>query len=172
MKRLWILRHAKSSWDHAGLADYARPLAPRGRKAAKRIARWADANGVRPELVLCSTAVRAQSTLDLVRPGLGGPEERVEQGLYHASTDDILELVATTDDTVTEVLLIGHNEGIGELAESLAGSGRAADLAALHAKYPTGTLATLRAPAGRWSGLAPRSAELLSFVRPRDLLPE
>ncbi len=66
---------------------------------------------------------------------------------------------ALTEEVGT-VLLIGHNEGIGELAESLAGSGRAADLAALRAKYPTGTLATLRAPAIRWSELTLRSAEL------------
>ena len=161
MKRLWILRHAKSSWDHAGLADYARPLAPRGRKAAKRIARWADANGVRPELVLCSTAVRAQSTLDLVRPGLGGPEERVEQGLYHASTDDILELVTTTDDTVTEALLIGHNPTLHELTTVLAPPGPEA--------FPTGALAGLRLEIDSWADLRPGCGVIEAFVVPRSL---
>ena len=74
VKRLWLLRHAKSSWDEPGLADHDRPLAPRGRKAAQRIRTWAAENDVRPDLVLCSTAVRARATLDLVAAALGAPE--------------------------------------------------------------------------------------------------
>ena len=76
MKRLWLLRHAKSSWDDPGLADHDRPLAPRGRKAGKRMRRWAAEHDVRPDLVLCSTAVRAQATLELVAPALGAPDGR------------------------------------------------------------------------------------------------
>lgn len=161
MKRLWIVRHAKSSWDNPGLADHDRPLAPRGRKAATRIARWADANCVRPELVLCSTAVRAQSTLDRVRPGLGDPEERAEQRLYHASTDDILELVATTDDAVAEILLIGHNPTLHELATILAPPGPEA--------FPTCALAGLRLEIDAWDELRPGCGVLEAFVVPRSL---
>jgi len=161
VKRLWILRHAKSSWDYPGLADHDRPLASRGRKAAKRIARWADANDVRPDLVLCSTAVRAQSTLDLVRPGLGGPEERVERGLYHAAVDDVLELVAATDDGVAGVLLIGHNPALHELAAVLAPPGPDA--------FPTGALAEIRLGIDRWEELEPRCGVIEQFVVPRSL---
>ena len=76
MKRVWLLRHAKSSWDDELLGDHERPLAPRGRKAAARIARWAAANGLRPDLVLCSTAVRARATLEIVLPELGDRTSR------------------------------------------------------------------------------------------------
>lgn len=161
MKRLWILRHAKSSWDHPGLADHDRPLAPRGRKAAKRIARWADANGVRPDLVLCSTAVRAQATLDLVRPGLGDPEERIERNLYHASVDDILGLVEAVDDAVAGILLIGHNPMLHELAMALAPPGPEA--------FPTGALAGLRLEIDRWEELRPGCGLIETFVVPRSL---
>ena len=161
MKRLWILRHAKSSWDHPGLADHDRPLAPRGRKAAKRIAHWADANDVRPDLVLCSTAVRAQATLDLVRPGLGDPEERVEHGLYHATVDDVLELVATTDDAVAGVLLIGHNPTLHELVAVLAPPGPDA--------FPTGALAEITLGIDSWKDLETGGGVIEQFVVPRSL---
>ena len=78
MKTLWLLRHAKSSWDDPGVADHDRPLAPRGRKAAKRMRRWASEHRVQPELVLCSSAVRARATLDLVLPALRSPQVEVE----------------------------------------------------------------------------------------------
>ena len=89
VKRLWLLRHLKSSWDEPGLADHDRPLAPRGRKAGKRVRQWAAEHDVRPDLVLCSTAVRARATLDLVAPALGAPAVEFEDGLYHAWADDL-----------------------------------------------------------------------------------
>jgi phosphohistidine phosphatase len=67
------------------------------------------------------------------------------------------------------VLLVGHNDGIWQLAEMLAGKGPSASLAALREKYPTGSLAALRAPVDAWRDLAAGSGELLAFIRPRDL---
>jgi phosphohistidine phosphatase len=161
VKRLWILRHVKSSWDHPGLADHDRPLAPRGEKAGRRIARWAEANDVRPDLVICSSAVRTQATLDLVRPGLGDPEERVDRRLYHASVDDVLELVAAEDDALAGILLIGHNPTLHELAATLAPPGPDA--------FPTGALAGLRLEIGSWSELRPACGRIDEFVVPRSL---
>ena len=174
MKIILLLRHAKSAWGQPGLDDHERPLNKRGERAAEAMAEHIVHNAPRPDLILCSTALRTRQTLAplvhrLVSPA---PPIALEKSLYLASKPALLVRLRAVPDDVRAVLLIGHNEGIGELAGSLAGRGRGTDLAALHAKYPTGTLATLRAPAGRWSDLAPRSAELLSFVRPRDLLPE
>jgi phosphohistidine phosphatase len=161
VKRLWILRHVKSSWEHPGLADHDRPLAPRGEKAGRRIARWAEANGVRPDLVICSSAARAQATLDLVRPGLGHPEERVDRRLYHASVDDVLELVAGEDDALAGILLIGHNPTLHELAAILAPPGPDA--------FPTGALAGLRLEIGAWREVRPACGLIEEFVVPRSL---
>lgn len=161
VKRLWILRHAKSSWDHPGLDDHERPLAPRGRKAAARIARWAAANDMRPELVLCSTAVRAQATLELVRRGIGNPEERIDRSLYHASIDDILGRIAATPGDVEGVLLIGHNPTLHELTVALAPPGPDA--------YPTGALAGLRLEIDSWAELRPGCGLIETFVVPRSL---
>jgi phosphohistidine phosphatase len=79
-----MLRHAKSAWDDPALRDCDRPLAPRGRKAAKRVARWAKKHAVNPQLVVCSSAVRAQQTLQRVLPSLGEPDVWVEVTLYAA----------------------------------------------------------------------------------------
>ncbi len=163
MKRLWILRHAKSSWDEPDLADHDRPLAPRGRKAGKRIARWADANGVRPDLVLCSSAVRALATLELVRPGLGDPTEEVESGLYHASATQLVARLSMVDDSVTGVLLLGHNPAMLDLAARLAPPGPDA--------FPTGALACLRLEIERWDGVRPGCGRLEDLVVPRSLAP-
>ena len=109
---LWLLRHAKSSWDEPGLADHDRPLAPRGRKAAKRIRRWAAEHDVRPDLVLCSTAVRARATLELVCRRSAHPQVEIEDGLYHAWADDLLERLRASPADVDGVLVIGHNPGL------------------------------------------------------------
>ena len=161
MPRLWVLRHAKSSWEHPALADHDRPLAPRGKKAGRRIARWAEANDVRPDLVICSSAVRAQATLDLVRPGLGNPEERVDRGLYDASVKDVLELVAGEDDALAEILLIGHNPTLHELAAILAPPGPDA--------FPTGAFAGLQLEIGSWREIRPACGRIEEFVVPRSL---
>lgn len=174
MKMVVLLRHAKSAWSQPGLDDHDRPLNRRGERAAEAMADHIVRNAPRPDLILCSTAVRTRQTLaPLVhRLTLPAPPIALEKGLYLASEDVLLERLRALPEEVGTVLMIGHNEGIGELAESLAGSGRATDLTALRTKYPTGTLAILRAPAARWTELATHSAELLSFVRPRDLLRE
>ena len=161
MKRLWLLRHAKSSWDEPGLADHERPLAPRGRKAAKRIRAWAAEHDVRPELVLCSTAVRARATLDLVADGLGDPAIQLEAGLYHAWEADILARVQAVPADVGELLLVGHNPGFECLVALLAPPGVEA--------FPTRALAELRLSIPAWSAARPGCAELVRLVLPREL---
>ena len=161
MKRLWLLRHLKSSWDDPGLADHDRPLAPRGRKAGKRIRRWAADNDVRPDLVLCSTAVRARATLDLVAPALGAPAVEFEAGLYHAWADHLLERLQRLGSEPDGVMLIGHNPGFHDLVALLAPPGPA--------EFPTGALAELLVAADDWTDLQAGGAELSRLVVPREL---
>lgn len=161
MKRLWLLRHVKSSWDDPGLADHDRPLAPRGRKAGKRMRRWAADHGVQPDFVLCSTAVRARATLDLVAPALGTYETEIEGGLYHAWPDDLLERLRVVAPDIECVLMIGHNPGFHNLAALLAPPGPEA--------FPTGALAELAIDIDDWKDLEPGGAELIQLVVPREL---
>ena len=102
---------------------------------------------------------------------LGGPVPPIslESGLYLASEEVLLGHIRAVANGVPTVLLIGHNDGIGQLAADLAASGPSEPLAALREKYPTGALAVLSVPDGPWSDLEVGSAKLLEFVRPRDL---
>lgn len=174
MKIILLLRHAKSGWGHPGLDDHDRPLNRRGERAAEAIADHIVRNAPRPDLILCSTALRTRQTLAPLIHRLTSPAPPIalEKGLYLASEDTLLERLRALPEDVGTVLLIGHNEGIGELAETMATSGPLADLGALHEKYPTGALATLRVADAPWRNLASGTGELVSFVRPRDLLPE
>ena len=164
VKTLYLLRHAKSSWDDPGLPDRERVLAPRGRKAAKRIAAYVDRAKVRPELVLCSPAQRTRETLDRIGGSLGKPEVVFDEQLYAAGDDELLARVREVPDTVRSVMLIGHNPGIADLLGLLA-----ADRGSVPAEVPTGGLATLSFAVEGWSELVPRSARLDGFVVPREL---
>jgi phosphohistidine phosphatase len=167
VRRLHLLRHAKSSWDDRTVRDRDRPLAPRGRRAATKLARWARQHDVRPQLVVSSNAVRAQQTLQGVLPGLGEPEVWTEIALYGASAETLLERVRALPDEAEEAMLVGHNPGLGNLVLLLAEPGEMRERA--EEKVPTGALATLEADVARWSDLEPGRARLVAFVLPRNL---
>jgi phosphohistidine phosphatase len=167
MKRLYLLRHAKSSWKDTSLPDHDRPLAGRGRRAAKAIARHLREQDLEPQLVLCSTARRARETLERIQPALGAATVELEHDLYAASADALLERLRRVPDGVASVMLIGHNPGLQDLALDLARSPRT--VGELATKFPTAALATLEVPASNWHELDHETAEIVAFVRPRDL---
>lgn len=167
MKRLHVLRHAKSSWDDPRLSDRDRPLAPRGRKAARRLARWLDEHELRPDLVLCSPALRATQTLERIATELGSPEVVVEEGLYHASAAELIEQARRLPDSIDGALLVGHNPGLADLCLLLARPSAERDRVA--GNLPTGALVTLELDAVSWTALEPGCAELTRLVLPREL---
>jgi phosphohistidine phosphatase len=171
VKTILLLRHAKSSWDSAAQNDHDRPLNKRGERAAALMAVHLSKTGLRLDLILCSTAMRTRQTLAPLVKALDVPAPPIslEKDLYLASEDALLGRLRALPEDVETVLLIGHNDGIGQLADALAARGPEPALSQLREKYPTGTLATLRFANGRWSDLHPGACELLAFVRPRDL---
>jgi phosphohistidine phosphatase len=167
MKRIYLLRHAKSSWDDPTLADEDRPLAPRGRRAAKVMARHLRRREIAPEVVLCSPSRRTRQTLTRIAPGLGkNADVQIKPELYAASAAALLEVLHEVPDEVDSMMLIGHNPGIQDLALSLARAG--SESMRVRNKFPTAALATLEFNAS-WRELAPGSAELVSFVKPKEL---
>jgi phosphohistidine phosphatase len=163
---LYLLRHAKSSWADPTLADRERPLAQRGRRDAKRVAKHLRRLGCEPELVLCSSAARTCETVELLRPALGGSTVMLEEELYAASTDELLARIRLVPEPVASVMLIGHNPGLHQLALALASAGD--ELKRLEAKFPTAALATL-AFSKSWSRLARAEATLAAYVVPKQL---
>jgi len=168
LRTLYLLRHAKSSWAEPALADQSRPLAPRGRRDAKRIARHLVQLEIQPELVLCSSAVRTRETLERIRIARGGGSTvRLEDELYGASAEQLLARIRLVPEAIASVMLIGHNPGLRDLALFLVEDG--VDLARLEEKFPTAALATLTIPGGAWSRVEPGDAVLTAYIVPKQL---
>jgi phosphohistidine phosphatase len=157
-QRLYVLRHAKSSWADSYLEDHDRPLAPRGRRATELLSRYLAAEDIRPAVILCSTARRARETLEAAGPS---GEVLIEPELYGASSGALIERLRRVPRGTSSVMLIGHNPALHDLLATLAPGQEVA-------KFPTGALATLTFTCA-WSQLGPSCAELSAFIRPRDL---
>ncbi len=163
-----LLRHGKSSWSDSTLADIDRPLAPRGERASRKLAKYMRRKRIQPALVLCSPSLRTRQTLEAIESSLGKrcAVEVVPQ-LYAASEQELLERLQALPESVSSVMLIGHNPGLHNLALVLASRG--ADLPRLEEKLPTGALATLVVHSESWTTLSPGEAELVEYVVPRQL---
>jgi phosphohistidine phosphatase len=119
---LVLLRHGKSDWS-GGEPDHERPLAPRGRRQAAEAGRWLAAHVGHLDLALVSTAARAAATWDVASAELADPPPvRHEESAYAASAGTLLGLLRALPDDVGTVVLVGHNPGLEDLAESLCGS--------------------------------------------------
>ena len=174
-RQLFVLRHAKSSWDNPGLDDHERPLAARGHRAVKLLGEHLRTAGVEPEQVLCSSSRRTRETLEGVDPT---GERLVERELYSASCNDLIERLRQVPDETRSLMIVGHNPAMQMLVLRLIGAngnggGHVSapvdgDVAELKRKFPTGALATLDFDC-RWSELSPGCARLSAFVAPRHL---
>src|SRR3954452_6778440 len=161
MKTLYLLRHAKSDWDDPSLQDHDRPLAARGKRDAQRMAGHLADRGMKPELVLCSSARRTQDTLELLRPALGDEADvRVTDEIYDAAVSTVLGLVNGVSSDVASVMVIGHNPTTQDLALQLTGDGERDAVAQLHAKFPTCALAVLEIRVDNWADVAAGQAYL------------
>ncbi|MGP2492421.1 SixA phosphatase family protein [Mesorhizobium sp. PUT5] len=171
MRRLLLLRHAKSSWDDPTLADFDRPLATRGMKAARLMGAEMARRGWIADLALVSTSVRTRQTWELVAAQWPAPpcEARFTDTIYEAHPRDLLAEIRKTGDGVRRLLVVGHNPGLEMLTREIAGpDSDPAAMQRLAAKFPTAALAGLEVE-GAWCNLGERSARLTDFLRPRDL---
>ncbi|MAU52687.1 MAG: phosphoglycerate mutase [Roseovarius sp.] len=164
MKRLILMRHAKSDWADPALPDHARPLNKRGRRSARALGDWLRGAGLVPGEILCSTAARTQETCARLRLPRA---PRLLDSLYMAGPEAMLDaLRAAQADTV---LMIGHNPGIAEFAARLVATPPA------HPRfddYPTGATLVADFEIADWADLAEHTGRAADFVIPRELLPE
>jgi len=167
---IYLFRHAKSSWDNPCVDDASRPLAPRGERAVERMRDYMAFADVRPDLVLCSAALRTRATLGAVRPAIGEVVPvSFDHTLYHAPPEVMLDRLCGLPDDLSSVMMVGHNPGLQALAVVLTGCGDGDALARMHDKFATGGLATLVFRGETWRDLEPGMCELHSFVLPRDI---
>ena len=174
MRRLMLLRHAKTETDAPSGRDRDRRLDDRGRSDAGEIGHWIARNPPFPNLVLVSSAVRAKQTWDLVweemKDRVPAPEVETVDELYGAEPAQLLKMVrmASASDP-KRLMLVGHNPGMHELALMLAGHGDKAARKALDDNLPTSGLAILDFDTDDWTDVAFRRGKLMLFVSPKRL---
>jgi phosphohistidine phosphatase len=163
MKRLTLLRHAKSSWRDTDLADHERPLSGRGERDAPRMGERLRVRRARPSLIITSTAKRALDTARSVARVLGYPREfvHVEPALYLADPATILELIGKQEETFSDILLVGHNPGFTELVNELLPDLRLNNL-------PTAGVVAMESTAARWKDIGARNTTLLFYDYPKN----
>ncbi len=172
MRRLMLLRHAKSDRAQPGASDQARPLNERGEETATRVGAYLARHGLAPDLVLCSTARRTRDTWALAANEIGAaPAVIYESRLYEATSDAILNVVRETDPKVHSLLVVGHNPGLQELAVALLASGDVDTRERLREKLPTSGLVVIDLAADDWKALHRKSGRLDRVIVPRTLDP-
>ncbi len=161
MKRLLILRHAKSSWADSSISDWQRPLNERGRRDAPRAGQWLRERSLVPDVIITSDAVRARTTAEAVAEAAGCLQEiSIEPSLYHAKPADLLTVLRGVRSDAGTVLVVGHNPGLEELVEQLTGEGH--DL-------PTAALVHIAMAIDGWSEVTTATAaSIVDTWRPRD----
>ena len=168
MRRLMLLRHAKSDWP-TGVGDQDRPLGPRGRHDAPRMGEEMARRGLRPGLAIISTARRTLETFALVSPFVQPVEERFEKAVYEARAETILDLVRGVDDRITVLMVVGHNPAMEQAASFLIGEGSHRLRDKLGEKFPTAALAVIDFEAGGWRDVDRASGRLVLFLTPGDI---
>ena len=121
MKKIILIRHAKSDWDNPSLSDYDRPLAVRGLEDAPKMAALLKNRDIKIDHILSSTAKRAKQTAEITAEALGIPETHIQwdRSLYHASSDHLLAVIQAQPIQLQTLILVGHNPGLTELIVDL-----------------------------------------------------
>lgn len=170
MKKLILLRHAKSSWDSTNLDDHDRPLNKRGKAASPVIGGWLAHRHHLPGKILCSTAARARETLDRLRlPETAPRSVEFSASLYHASPETMLEILRGVDNDFNTVLLVGHQPGLGAMTRLMSGHATARCKRAFE-HFPTAAAAVLEADVPRWKDIRYGEANFIDFAKPRELM--
>lgn len=161
MKTLLVMRHAKSSWAQDRLADHERPLNDRGQRDAPRMGRWLVEQGLVPDAILCSSAVRAQNTAALVAEESGANEPLVRPMLYGGDVEEYLAELRGLGDDVEVALIVGHNPAVSELVDQLADASEG---------LTTAAIARIALPVARWPDVSDETdGRLIAVWRPREL---
>jgi phosphohistidine phosphatase len=169
MRRLLLLRHAKTERAEPGEHDRDRKLTAHGRGDAPILGAYMARHGLVPDLVLVSPAARAEETWDLVSGAFTRrPKVLKEERIYNAATETLIELVREADDAAT-LLVVGHNPGLQDLALGLIASGDVDTRERLAEKFPTCGLAVIELPLDNWSRLHVNSGRLERFVSPSHI---
>ena len=171
MKKVILLRHAKSSSDDPAIADHDRPLNKRGKAAAPLIGQWLAERRHLPDTVLCSPSARTRETVRRMRDTLPRlPEPVVERDLYHASPGTMRDRLARLPRDCGTVMLVGHNPGLGSLVRKMSDGREKRRCRRAFEHFPTGAAAVLELDLESWSELDFAKGRFVDFAVPRELM--
>jgi phosphohistidine phosphatase len=170
MKRLTVLRHAKSSWD-LPLDDFDRPLNERGWKAARRMGRELKHRKMTFDFAIASPAARVRETLAGMSETYGNFAfpVRFDGRIYMASSEGLLELVRELPEEAESALLVGHNPGLERVIVVLTANDKDGLRDRISEKYPTAALAVVELPAKQWSEIEPGTGKVAELILPKEL---
>jgi phosphohistidine phosphatase len=163
MKHLYLVRHAKSSWDSSAASDFDRPLNDRGASDAPKMAMYLKENGIVPDLIFCSAAVRTHKTAMVIAKGLGLASDKImpDRRLYMADVNHVQSLMREFSDEWNCVYVVGHNPTITECANSLSGDSLE--------NIPTCGVYAMELDIDSWRKLRPGIAKKVFFQAPKLL---
>ncbi len=161
MKTLYLVRHAKSSWNNASMSDHARPLNDRGERDAPEMGNRLRKRAPQPPIIISSSAVRAETTATILAEAIDYPlsELKIDERLYGAEADDVIAIIRELDDVIDCAMLVGHNPTFTDLINSLSESQMD--------EVPTCSMAILRFSTDTWSKIGETPGELLDFDYPK-----
>jgi phosphohistidine phosphatase len=170
MKRLTVLRHAKSSWKDRELDDFDRPLNGRGRRAARRKGQEISEPGLPLDIKNASPAARVRETIEGVSEHhrLNAPMH-FEPRIYMARVAELIELIQAIPDQARSALLVGHNTSAERLVAKLATDDERGLRRRVEEKFPTAALATIELPIESWSKIEPECGRIVELIYPADL---
>ena len=165
MNTLYVIRHAKSSWDESDQSDFERSLNDRGKRDAPRMGKRLKERGIHADLMLSSPAQRAYSTAKRIADVMGYSKKNIttDKQIYHASEDGLLDAVQSINDNHTCVFLFGHNPGLTDFVNSLADENPHID------NVPTCGIVGFKLNVSSWKDVQWRSAKMLFFDYPKAL---
>jgi phosphohistidine phosphatase len=167
MHQLLLLRHAKSSHKDKSLADFDRPLAKRGRRDCKRMGKWLNREGIKPDVVISSPSKRTRQTVKQVFKKIGMSPLKVqwEDNVYEASAKTLLKVLAGLPEEAETAMLVGHHEGLESL---ILRAIQWSEIPAVSKLIPTGAIAWLEID-GEWSSINQSTVRLKLIARPREV---
>ena len=169
MYKLYVMRHAKSSWDFPELEDHDRPLNKRGFKSTKIICEFFIKNNINFDLVYCSSAKRTIQTLDALIEKVKIKKTLVTQKLYHASSNDLIKTLKKTPNEFKSVLLINHEPSLTELVKQICFKSKSIMMSSLIEKFSTCAVAEIFFNFESWDKIAELKGELINFTKPKQL---
>lgn len=167
MKKLFLIRHTQAL--HAeNVTDKERKLSPDGEAESKALGRAMKVRHYQPDFILCSPATRTISTLDGLMETIEPARADYPTKLYNASRGDLLHFIQNIDDKVNNLMIVGHNPGIYELATALVLEDPETPLNRLTADYKPGTLSVFECNIESWATIQPATNKLIDLLEPLD----